>query len=147
MNNIILPDKDEIRRLRIAIIDLLKMSPAVDFVRLEAIDGFGGKELIIARAGNASVCLWPWVSTAAQQAMKQLLEEKRLHIQPSNPFIYFGQGRIPGLPIAQGQVAGPWLHWMPCIICAGPPPQAPRIVQPVIDPSRLKLDKRGGKPI
>lgn len=97
-----------------------EVGSGVSFVELDLhIDGFTGGDRAIEILPN--LILWVEMTETATNAIRLLKTSGRVVFTPTNPLVYFIDGRVPKYPTASRPPKGGYkdIHWAP--VCLGMP--------------------------
>src|SRR6266851_4712119 len=101
---------NEATQLETDIVSMLKKG-GISFYDLTKIQGFNGDKMCGAPSHN--VVLWQNVSEEACRVLQRLCEEGRFYPEPTSPLIYYYDGKVLPLPVANKFKKYKTLHWMP----------------------------------
>jgi len=107
-----------VQTIKTGITNMLKeRGNGLTFVDISSLSGFTGEASI--EVENKNIHLWFHCSTDAVEAIKQLLNEKLIEIQPTSHLTYVVDGQIPRYPVAKQDRPYKTPRWMPAQIVKG----------------------------
>lgn len=105
--------------MKTKILNLLKeKGSGRSFVELSEIDGFTGNNNF--EIEDKNIILWQNISPEAINAINELIEEKKMEMVSTSPFVYHADGKILTLPIAKQSRRYKKLRWLPTAFNKGP---------------------------
>ncbi len=106
--------------LKARVLDYVLQTDYVSFAELaNRFEGFTGGNIVIEMQTN--VLLWMNMTQEAATAVRDLVDQGAIVVQPSVPMVYLADGRIPSIPVAKRLRDHKVPHWFPVTLR---PPQA-----------------------
>jgi len=106
----------EKEKLKQEILDYISKHPATSFAELSMVFGekIRGEEALI--FDNENIIIWTNLSKEFIEIFKELLNEKKIVVVPSNPLVYACDGKLLKLPIAKRLIKYKEPHWLPVVL-------------------------------
>jgi len=106
--------------LESAIIALLReKGGGVTFVELARLPGFEGTTEVSTEPGS-NCYLWLSCSPEAVATMCRLMDTGVIEMRTTQPIVYYADGRVPSLPVADRPRRYKSPHWLPAAFSRGP---------------------------